>query len=108
MKILNILNEMRFPVERKRAPGPKRREITDREAAIVGLWLDDPYGDGIRLDHIREPSKERLAAIEFVKSGQPDMFGGQQVYIDKGRAEAKTRSGWNRLMRQGVLNKERY
>ena len=31
--------------------------------ARLGVWLDDPYGDGIRLQAIRNPSRGREAAL---------------------------------------------
>jgi hypothetical protein len=38
--------------------------------AKVFLFIDDPYGDGIRLDHVRNPSAARLAALDLVRDGQ--------------------------------------
>ena len=37
------------------------------------LYVDDPYGDGIRLNHIRNPSPARIAALELVRSGQSSL-----------------------------------
>ena len=45
-------------------------KITDIDAVKIALWLDDPYGDGIRLASIRSPSASRVAALEFVANGQ--------------------------------------
>jgi hypothetical protein len=34
--------------------------------ARLGVWLDDPYGDGIRLEAIRNPSLGREAALSLL------------------------------------------
>lgn len=31
----------------------------------IGLWLDDPYGDGIRLEAIRKPRMARIVALNY-------------------------------------------
>ncbi len=49
--------------------------------AKIGLYLDDPYGDGIRLIAIREPDQARLAALQQV-AGQP-LFCGDVLIMDK-------------------------
>lgn len=36
------------------------------------LFVDDPYGDGIRLTHVRNPSPARAVALELVEKGQTD------------------------------------
>lgn len=46
------------------------KTITLTDIARLGLWCDDPYGDGIRLDQVRNPSAARLAAIAEV-AGEP-------------------------------------
>ena len=40
--------------------------------ARLGVWLDDPYGDGIRLQAIRNPSLGREAALSLLY-GQPTL-----------------------------------
>jgi hypothetical protein len=40
--------------------------------ARLGVWLDDPYGDGIRLEAIRNPSLGREAALSLLH-GQPTL-----------------------------------
>ena len=40
--------------------------------ARLGVWLDDPYGDGIRLQAIRNPSRGREAALSLLH-GQPTL-----------------------------------
>jgi hypothetical protein len=40
--------------------------------ARLGVWLDDPYGDGIRLQAIRNPSLGREAALSLL-DGQPTL-----------------------------------
>lgn len=77
--------------------------LSDVEAAKVGLWLDDPYGDGIRLSCIREPSDARIATIEFVNSGQRTLVGLEDWYINRGRKFASTKTGANTIKRQQVL-----
>lgn len=53
--------------------------------ARVGVYLDDPYGDGIRLEAIREPRPARVAAIQTIQTG-PDMFDTKLImdeYLEK-------------------------
>jgi len=45
-------------------------ELTLLEIAEMGLGLDDPYGDGIRLQIVREPSVGRQDALNLVHNGQ--------------------------------------
>jgi hypothetical protein len=40
--------------------------------ARLGVWLDDPYGDGVRLQAIRNPSLGREAALSLLH-GQPTL-----------------------------------
>jgi hypothetical protein len=40
--------------------------------ARLGVWLDDPYGDGDRLQAIRNPSLGREAALSLLH-GQPTL-----------------------------------
>jgi hypothetical protein len=53
------------------------RTLTLNEIARVGLYLDDPYGDGIRLDRVRNPSEGRVAARCEVR-GEP-MLDGEEL-----------------------------
>ena len=46
--------------------------------AKVGVYLDDPYGDGIRLDSIREPRPARIAALATLKDGI-NLFDNQLI-----------------------------
>lgn len=46
----------------------KLDKLTDVELAKAGLFIDDPYGDGIRLESIREPSEARQAALRIVNN----------------------------------------
>jgi hypothetical protein len=39
--------------------------------ARLGVWLDDPHGDGIRLDAIRYPSHGRWAALHLLDGRPP-------------------------------------
>jgi len=79
------------------------RILTDIEAAKVGLWLDDPFGDGIRLERIREPNRHRIAALKFVNEGIEDIFGDHLIYIKNGRYYASKKANLNALIRHGVI-----
>lgn len=79
------------------------RTLTEHEAVTVGLWLDDPYGDGIRLERIREPSAKRLAALAFVASGQRTLDNLEADHIFRGHAYAKQKWQFRNLIRQGVI-----
>lgn len=46
--------------------------------AAIGLYLDDPYGDGIRLEKIRNPSAARQAALDLVYNRQL-VLGGEEL-----------------------------
>ena len=41
----------------------KLNTLTLTDIAKLGLFLDDPYGDGIRLAKVRNPNAGRSAAI---------------------------------------------
>ena len=49
------------------------------EVAQLGLYHDDPYGDGIRLDIVRNPPLHRQMAIELVYHGQLPIDGGEAI-----------------------------
>lgn len=60
---------------KKYASEYKLDKLTTMDIAILGTWLDDPYGDGIRLEHIRKPSMERQVACKFISEPKTcDMF----------------------------------
>jgi hypothetical protein len=42
--------------------------------ARLGVWLDDPYGDGIRLQSIRNPSLGREAALSLLHGYRSSNF----------------------------------
>jgi len=46
--------------------------------AKIGLWLDDPYGDGIRLESIRQPNDGRHAALAQ-RGGSPNLGGEREI-----------------------------
>ena len=77
--------------------------ITEIQAVTIGLWLDDPYGDGIRLEAIRNPSAERIAAIEFKQTGQRTIEKLEQTYIDRGYAAATDKKMMRVIARNGVI-----
>lgn len=63
--------------------------------AKLGVWMDDPYGDGIRLTRVRIPSSGRMAALELIR-GTP-MLGGEELilaeYAERVRTECFTKQG---------------
>ena len=74
--------------------------ITSRNMDLVtlaklGVWLDDPYGDGIRLARVRDPSQGRVAALELIR-GTP-VLGGEELilneYAERVRMECFTKQG---------------
>lgn len=63
--------------------------------ARLGVWLDDPYGDGIRLQAIREPSVGRHAALRLIQ-GAPVLDGERLIreeYEARVRAHCFTSQG---------------
>jgi len=52
----------------------KLNTLTLTDIAKLGLFLDDPYGDGIRLAKVRNPNAGRSAAIAELK-GEPLLDG---------------------------------
>ena len=82
------------------------------QIAKIGRWLDDPYGDGIRLEIVREPSEGRLAAGDFVHD--PEWNNGYTLrereelirdeYEDLVRNYLADRS--MNIVRQGVLSED--
>ena len=81
----------------------RKNQLSDVDAAKVGLWLDDPYGDGIRLGKIRNPDKHRIAAMHYVETGEADIFSDHQVYVSVGHDYANTKVGQTQIRRQQVL-----
>ena len=76
--------------------------------AKVGLYLDDPYGDGCRLDEIRNPNEGRQAAIRII-DGEPEFWDDDLVEKEYGdkvriliRMERRRKRPW--LIHQNVLN----
>ena len=51
-----------------------RKNLSIEDIARIGLFLDDPYGEGGRLECVREPSVGRMAA-EALLEGQPMLDG---------------------------------
>lgn len=49
------------------------------------LFVDDPYGDGIRLDHVREPSVGRVVATNIVYYGQTSFEAVDIMLVERGR-----------------------
>lgn len=48
--------------------GLKLNQLDIKQIARAGLWADDPYGDGIRLETVREPRPARLAAQRVLEN----------------------------------------
>jgi hypothetical protein len=46
--------------------GPKLNQLNIKQIALAGLFADDPYGDGIRLESVREPREARRAAMRIL------------------------------------------
>jgi hypothetical protein len=63
--------------------------------AKLGVWLDDPYGDGIRLTRIRIPSPGRMAALELIR-GTPVLGGTELIlaeYLERVFTQCFTKQG---------------
>ncbi len=71
------------------------RNLSLLQLAKLGVWLDDPYGDGFRLESIRKPSIGRLAAMALIR-GEP-ILGGEDLirdeYLLRVHSECFTASG---------------
>ena len=52
----------------------KLKTLTLTDIARIGIIMDDPWGDGIRLEQIRNPSPARMAALAEVR-GEPFLDG---------------------------------
>jgi hypothetical protein len=78
---------------------------TETELIKIALWLDDPYGDGIRLSAIRNPSPDRQAAIEFLTTGQRSIDSRELVYINAAKYWISKSPVTRRrtIERQGIL-----
>lgn len=48
------------------------------------LFVDDPYGDGIRLEHVRNPSPARIAAKDLVYTGQATFDAEAMMIAERG------------------------
>jgi hypothetical protein len=48
--------------------GLKLNQLDIKQIARLALYVDDPYGDGIRLEHIRNPSEAHLAALRILNN----------------------------------------
>jgi hypothetical protein len=73
----------------------KLADLTLEDIARIGLFLDDPYGDGIRMPAVRNPSVGRQAALELL-NGTPTLFAEQEIrdeYEVHVKREAFTRKG---------------
>ena len=78
---------------------------TETELIKIALWLDDPYGDGTRLEAIRNPTPARVAAIEFLKTGQRSLNHTERVYVEKAKDWIRESPTGRRgtIARQGIL-----
>ena len=48
--------------------GPKLAQLDIKQIARAGEWADDPHGEGIRLDEIRNPRPAREAALRILNN----------------------------------------
>lgn len=72
------------------------------------LYVDDPYGDGIRLAHVREPSAARVAATNIVYYGQSSFDAVPLMLRERGDAIFKalsTKAGREDAIRNGDLTR---
>jgi hypothetical protein len=72
----------------------KLSKLTINDIAKLGLYLDDPYGDGIRLKEVRVPDESRLAAIALV-NGEPFLDGEKKIR-DKYESKVRNSSIWTK------------
>jgi len=63
------------------------------EVARIGLWLEDPYGDGIRLEAIRNPSEARVAAEDLIYNNQLTL-GGEELIRNEYEPISKSNIKW--------------
>jgi hypothetical protein len=70
------------------------------------LFVDDPYGDGIRLDHVREPSVGRVVATNIVYYGQTSFDAVDIMLAERGddiRKWVSTKRGRSSMVRNSDL-----
>lgn len=76
----------------------KRNDLTLLDIARIGLFLDDPYGDGIRLERVREPSDGRQLAMKVVYDGMSFCDGaiGDKIIRKEYEARVLDKKNWKR------------
>lgn len=70
------------------------------------LFVDDPYGDGIRLDHVREPSVGRVVATNIVYYGQTSFDAVDIMLAERGddiRKWVSTKRGRSSMVRNSDM-----
>jgi hypothetical protein len=70
------------------------------------LFVDDPYGDGIRLDHVRELSVGRVVATNIVYYGQTSFDAVDIMLAERGddiRKWVSTKRGRSSMVRNSDL-----
>jgi hypothetical protein len=70
------------------------------------LFVDDPYGDGIRLLHVREPSVGRVVATNIVYYGQSSFDAVGIMLAERGddiRKWVSTKTGRSSMVRNSDL-----
>jgi len=72
-----------------------RNNLSLLDIAWIGLYLDDPYGDGIRLQRVREPSDGRLAAIDLVYNAQHSI-GADILIREEYEERVLNKKNWKR------------
>lgn len=71
------------------------QNMTMATLARLGVWLDDPYGDGMRLEVVRNPTPGRYAALALL-AGEPIIGGDELIwheYEARVRIHCFTKSG---------------
>ena len=71
------------------------------------LYVDDPYGDGIRLEHVRNPSAARIVAKDLVHDGYFSFNALEIMLAERGdeiKHALRTKSGRADMVRNGKLS----
>ena len=80
--------------------------ISELTLAKAYLFVDDPYGDGIRLDHVRTPSVGRIVATNIVHYGQSSFDAIDIMLAERGdeiREWVRTKRGRSSMVRNSDL-----
>ncbi len=72
----------------------KLNALTVTDIAKLGLYLDDPFGDGGRLTKVAKPNEGRLAALAEVR-GEP-VLGGEALIRAEYEATVRNPTNWTK------------